>query len=126
MATRVAATTGRPEYSLARWAWALALSSAFMAAPAAADQVSGLRSELLEERSHDIAVALHRDHAELVVRRTVWNGADKSDQATFFIELPSEAVATGLRTLGSLGGRPHWFSGELMEAEAAAEKYREL
>jgi hypothetical protein len=97
-----------------------------VAAPAAADEVSGLRSDLLKERSHEIAVTVHRDHAELVVRRTVWNGADKSDQATFLIDLPSEAVATGLRTLGSLGGKPHWFSGELMEAEAAAEKYREL
>jgi hypothetical protein len=60
-----------------------------VAAPAAADEVSGLRSDLLKERSHEIAVTVHRDHAELVVRRTVWNGADKSDQATFLIDLPS-------------------------------------
>jgi hypothetical protein len=96
------------------------------ASPALADEVSGLRSELLTERSHDITLTMHADHAELVVRRTLWNGAEKSDQATFFIDVPTEAVATGLRTLGSLGGRPHWFRGELMEAETAAAKYREL
>jgi hypothetical protein len=125
MANRVAATKGRPRHRLAP-AWAFALSAAFIASPAAADEVSGLRSELLKERSHEIAISLHRDRAELVVRRTVWNGADKSDQATFFIDVPSEGVAIGLRTLGSLGGKPHWFSGELMEAEAAAARYREL
>jgi hypothetical protein len=80
----------------------------------------------LKERSHEIALTMHEDHAEFVVRRTVWNGADTSDQATFFIDLPSQAVATGLRTLGSEGGRPRWFPGELLEAEAAAAKYREL
>ena len=42
------------------------------------------------------------------------------------IDVPTGAVATGLRTLGTLAGRPHWFTGELMEAEAAAAKYREL
>ena len=126
MANRVAATSGRPGYDCARVAGALALATTLFSASAVADEVSGLRSELLKERSHEIALTVHPDHAELVVRRTVWNGADKSDQATFFIDLPSEAVATGLRTLGSLAGRPHWFSGELMEAEAAAQKYREL
>jgi hypothetical protein len=111
---------------MARFVCALVALVTLVSSPAAADDVSGLRSELLEERSHDVALTMHRDHAKLVVRRTVWNGADKSDQATFFIDLPSEAVATGLRTLGSLRGKPQWFSGELMEAEAAAEKYREL
>ena len=111
---------------MARARCALALFSSFVSAPALADEVSGLRSELLTERSHAVALTMRADHAELVVRRTVHNGADKSDQATFFIELPHQAVATGLRTLGSLGGKPHWFSGELMEAEAAATRYREL
>jgi hypothetical protein len=126
MANRVAKATGRPRRALVFRTRALALSAAFVAFPAAADEVSGLRSELLVERAHDITLTMHRDHAELVVRRTVHNGAEKSDQATFFIDVPQGAVATGLRTLGSLGGKSHWFSGELMEAEAAAAKYREL
>jgi hypothetical protein len=126
MANRVAATPGRPRRALVFSTRALALSAALVAFPAAAGEVSGLRSELLVERAHDVALTMHRDHAELVVRRTVHNGAEKSDQATFFVDVPEGAVATGLRTLGRLGGRPHWFSGELMEAEAAAAKYREL
>ncbi|HEV8246752.1 MAG TPA: vWA domain-containing protein, partial [Polyangiaceae bacterium] len=50
----------------------------------------------------------------------------RHDQAMFYIDVPNGAVATGLRTLGTRAGRPYWFSGELLEAEAAAEKYREL
>ena len=32
----------------------------------------------------------------------------------------------GLRTLALKNGKPHWYAGELMEAEAAAAKYQEL
>lgn len=31
-----------------------------------------------------------------------------------------------VKALGMLGGSPHWFAGDLMEAEAAAAKYQEL
>jgi hypothetical protein len=126
MANRVAATTGRLRQRLVFRTGALALSATIVSFPAAADEVNGLRSELLVERAHDVTLTMHRDHAELVVRRTVHNGAEKSDQATFMIDLPAGAVATGLRTLGSFGGKAQWFPGELMEAETAAEKYREL
>jgi hypothetical protein len=93
---------------------------------ALADNVSGTRSELLKETIHDIQLSVARRHAELVVRRTVHNGGDRHDQAMFYIDMPSGAVATGLRTLGMEAGRPVWFTAELMEAEAAAAKYREL
>ncbi len=105
---------------------ALTLLSLCSGTPAFADQVSGLRSEELAERKHAIALKMFRTHAELTVRRTVHNGGPRHDQATFYIDVPAGAVAVGLRTLGALGGRPHWFSGELLEAEAAAAKYREL
>jgi hypothetical protein len=95
-------------------------------APATADTVSGTRSGSLVEKDHQIELLMHRGHAELRVRRTVYNGGERHDQATFLIDVPNGAVATGLRTLGTLNGRPHWFTGELMEAEAAAAKYREL
>lgn len=91
-----------------------------------ADQVTGTRSEKLYETRHAINLTLHRGWAELVVRRTVQNDGAKHDQAMFYIDVPSGSVATGLKTLGTLKGRPHWFAGELMEAEAAAKKYREL
>jgi hypothetical protein len=91
-----------------------------------ADQVSGTRSERLVERDHVIHLHMDHGHARMTVRRTVHNGGKRHDQAVFWIDVPTEAVATGLRTLGKLRGRPHWFAGTLMDAEIAAERYREL
>lgn len=106
---------------------ALAALIATAASPARADDhVVGTRSEKLVEKSHQIELKMDRGHAELVVRRTVFNGGARHDQAVFHIELPAGAVATGLRTLGMKDGKPFWFKGDLMEAEAAAKKYREL
>jgi hypothetical protein len=62
----------------------------------------------------------------LTVRRTVHNGGDRHDQAMFWIDVPEGAVANRLRTLGRFRGQPRWFEGELLEAEAAAERYQEL
>lgn len=93
---------------------------------AEADQFSALRSDQLVEVKHRIDLSLARGHAKLVVERTVFNGGPRHDEATFWIHPPEGAVATGLRTLGQLHGKPKWFAGELMEAEAAAAKYREL
>jgi len=96
------------------------------AAPARADTVSATRYEIVE-RSHVIDMRVDRGVATLVVQRTVENRGPKSDQATFFLDLPPAAVATRLRTAGvGPGGERIWFEGELMEAEAAAKKYREL
>lgn len=91
----------------------------------AADSLSGTRGEL-SEKSHVVDVTCDRGRARLVVRRTVHNAQARADQAVFFLDMPSGAVATGLRTLGTVDGRPHWFTGDLLEAEAAAAKYREL
>jgi hypothetical protein len=104
----------------------VAFVAALYASIAHADSVAGTRSELLVERKHEIALTMHYGHAELVVRRTVFNGGERHDQAMFWIDVPSGGVAVGLRTLGELHGRPHWFDGELLEAELAAERYREL
>jgi hypothetical protein len=93
---------------------------------AADDTVRGLRSDKLVDQAHTIAVRLGRDHAQLTVRRTVFNGGPRHDQATFYLDVPENAVATNLRTLGAVDGRPAWFQGELMEAEAAAARYHEL
>ena len=65
-------------------------------------------------------------HATLLVQRTVENLGRRHDQADWQIILPATAVATQLRTRGVLDGVPRWFVGELMEAEEAARKYREL
>jgi hypothetical protein len=103
-----------------------ASASAQDAEPSAGnDSLEGLRG-LLEEREHGIELTVTPGHATLVVRRIVENLGKRHDQATWSIHIPETAVATGLRTRGILDGRPHWFAGELMEAEAAAAKYREL
>ncbi|MDI1482101.1 VWA domain-containing protein [Polyangium sp. y55x31] len=103
------------------------LASILLSANAAsADDVRGLRSDKLVEKTHVIDLRIGHGHADLVVRRTVHNGGPRHDQATFYIDLPSGAVAVGLRTLGTLDGKPHWFDGELLEAEKAAARYREL
>jgi hypothetical protein len=109
-----------------RFAAFLGLGLACTAGSAAADEVNGTRSEKLVETSHDVRVTMAPTHAALRVRRQVYNGGDRHDQAVFQIELPPSSVAVGLATLGSQAGRPFWFQGELMEAEAAAAKYQEL
>lgn len=93
---------------------------------ASADSFHATRSEKLVEKSHRIDIQLGHGHADLRVRRTVHNGGPRHDQAMFYIDMPNGAVAVGLRTLGEMNGKPHWFAGELMEAEAAAARYREL
>ena len=117
-------TPSRAPTLLAAGLAAAAASSS--AATALADTVQGSRSEALVEKTHRIELRLDRGSAELVVRRTIHNGGPRHDQATFMMDLPAGAVATGLGTLGTRDGQPFWFRGELMEAEAAATKYREL
>ncbi len=91
-----------------------------------ADTFSGTRFDLTE-RSHSIEVRVDRGYATLVVTRVVENAAPKSDQALFHVDVPSGAVATRLRTAGvDAKGQPVWFEGELLEAEEAAKRYKEL
>lgn len=113
---------------------ALALGAALvspllMSSPAAAgqDQLYGTRGgEQLSEREHQIELSFARGHATLTVQRTVHNGIERHDEATFWLEIPEGAVATGVRTLGEKDGKPHWYEGELLEAEEAAARYTEL
>jgi len=109
-----------------RTATAASLLAALLPGTAAADEVAGTRSVELVERSHEIRLTLDHGSATLRVRRAVWNGGERHDQAMFWIDVPQRSVAIGLRTKGMLHGRPHWFDGELLEAEFAAARYREL
>lgn len=108
-----------------RTALALAVLGGTTAAQAE-DYFQGTRSDQLVERAHGAQLVISRGHAELVVERRFFNGGERHDQALLDLFLPPGAVATGLKTLGTLDGRPHWFTGDLLEAEAAAERYREL
>lgn len=92
---------------------------------AAADEFHGNRTDTLTERRDTAVLTLSPDRAQLVVQRTVYNPADRSDEARFMIELPPGAVATRLRSRGT-GPQGPWFEGELMEAERAAAWYKEL
>ncbi|PRQ03662.1 hypothetical protein ENSA5_13550 [Enhygromyxa salina] len=106
---------------------AAALALLPTSAEAGGDSVYGNRGgEQLVERGHEIALTMDRGHASLRVRRTVHNGIGRHDEAQFWLELPWTAVATGLRTLGEHEGKPKWFAGDLLEAEAAAARYQEL
>ena len=80
----------------------------------------------MTERSHVVAMRVDRGFATLVVTRTVENKGPVSDQAFFHLDMPPGAVATRLRTSSAANGTTSWFEGELMEAEAAAAKYKEL
>jgi len=105
--------------------WVLLVGSS-LASPALADQVEGARSERMVEQAHEALITLEPGAATMRVRRTLHNGGERHDQALFWIDVPGGAVAVGLRTRGTLAGKPHWFSGELMEAERAARLYEEL
>jgi len=105
----------------------LAVASTATAKRVRADDLQSTRFALRETR-HVATVTLDRGFARIVVQRAVENDGAKSDQATYFLGAMGDgAVAVGLRTLGySPAGAPTWFAGELMEAEAAAAKYKEL
>jgi len=100
---------------------ALFALAALFPVSAAADTLRGTRGELID-REHTIELRIHHGHAVFVVRRTFENPGSKHDQAVVDIDtMPSGAVATGLRTLGST-----WFDGELLDAEVAAARYKYL
>ncbi|KIG19193.1 hypothetical protein DB30_04658 [Enhygromyxa salina] len=117
----------KPRIALSIALTAAALSSLPRDAEAGGDSVYGTRGyDQLVERGHEIELTMDRGYASLRVRRTVHNGIERHDEAMFWIYVPETSVATGLRTLGELHGKPHWFAGDLLEAEAAAARYEEL
>jgi len=104
---------------------AFASSLAFAPAALAADSLSATRGSIVE-KSHAIDLTISRGHVHMRVVREVTNRGERHDQATFHLYLPDGAVATGLRTRGVQDGKPVWYEGELLEAELAARRYREL
>ncbi|MBI2390621.1 MAG: VWA domain-containing protein [Deltaproteobacteria bacterium] len=95
--------------------------------PAAADTLSGTKASEMFEKADTIELVVDRGHATFVVRRTFENRSTQHDQAMLHIDsLPFGAVATGLRTLGGTAENPIWYAAELLDAEVAAKRYREL
>jgi hypothetical protein len=104
----------------------IALLVLMMSPDASADGLSSSRYDLTE-KAHEIVVVVDRGFATLTVRRTVANTGPRSDEALFWIDVPTSAVATRLRTSGvDTAGKTVWFEGDLMDAEEAASKYHEL
>ena len=93
---------------------------------AGADTLTATRFDVIE-KAHDVELRVAAGVATMVVRRRVQNTGSKSDQAVWSLALPGESVAVSLRTAGKkANGGLEWFTGELMEAEAAARRYQEL
>ena len=96
------------------------------AAPAVADDSLAATRGSITEKAHTVDLVIRRGHARARVVREVHNHGERHDQATFYLGMPEGAVAIGLRTRATLGGRPVWYEGELLEAELAARRYQEL
>lgn len=103
-------------------AGATACALASTRTPVAADELRATLSQPLREVSHEVEVRLERELVVYRVRRSFANNGKRADEASLSIELPHGAAVTGLR----IRARDRWYDAELMEAEAAAEKYREL
>jgi hypothetical protein len=101
----------------------LALLAALAPAGAAhADRLAAARAQPLVEVSHTVDVEVKGGVAVYKVRRAFANAGERSEEASLRIDLAHGAAVTGLR----IRARDRWYDGELMEAEAAREKYREL
>ena len=102
------------------------VASCTFAGEASAESFESTRTTGLSERASHERLRFGHDHVELVVQRSVFNSANISDQATWFVDLPTGAVATALRTRSVGSGPQRWFTGELLEAEKAAALYQKL
>lgn len=101
----------------------LALALPLLVAGAArADELKATRGEPMFEVSHTVDVRLEDGVAICKVRRQFANPGKVADEAGLAIDLPTGAVATGLR----IRAKDRWFDGELMEREKAAALYHEL
>lgn len=105
-----------------RTAAVLAVLATLAPAPVRADRLSVARDQPLVEVSHSVEVRVDDGVARYKVRRTFANSGARPEEASLRIDLAHAAAVTGLR----IRARDRWFDGELMEAEAARAKYREL
>lgn len=106
---------------IARGLAAVALLAA-AAAPATADELLATRGQPLDEIAHTVAVRIADGVATYTVQRQFHNRGKLAEEARLAIDLPAGAAATGLRIRTS--GK--WHTGELLDRELAAERYREL
>ncbi len=89
---------------------------------ASADELRSALQMPLFESSHSVDVTVKDGIAIYKVQRVFSNPGNVADEAQLSIDLPYGAAATGLR----IRARHQWFDGELLEANRAADLYREL
>ncbi|MCE9576787.1 MAG: hypothetical protein K8W52_26815, partial [Deltaproteobacteria bacterium] len=97
---------------------------ALRAAPARADGLVARGSEYATavERSHTVAIDLRDRVARFEVTRVLANPGDRVTALELAIDLPTAAVARGLR----LRAGDRWIDGALLDADLAADRYTEL
>ena len=105
---------------MARNGWLVALVA--LTSSAQADQLGATRSMPLRETSHTVDVKIENGIATYTVRRMFTNPGTTPDQVELQIGLPYGAAATGLR----IKAKDRWFTGELMERDAAAALYEKM
>jgi len=89
---------------------------------AGADKMSVSRGQPIAETAHSVVAHIADGVATFTVQRQFSNPGTQAEQVGLEIRLPDGAAATGLR----IKARQRWYSGELMEAHAASERYRSL
>ncbi len=107
--------------TIARGLAAIAMIAA-AGSSALADELIATRNQELDEVSHTVTVRLLEGVATYTVQRQFQNRGKLAEEARLSIHLPAGAAATGLRIRAS--GK--WHTGELLDREVAAERYREL
>jgi subtilisin-like proprotein convertase family protein len=95
---------------------------ALTAASARADSFSATRAQPMRELSHTVDVRIADGIATYTVRRVFANAGDTADQVELELGMPYGAAATGLR----IKAHDRWYTGELMERDAAAALYQEM
>lgn len=110
-----------------RYRIALVLASILLvASKGSADTLRGYYgSEKVVEKSSELLVSLSPGWAKVTVRREIYNGGSRIDEAIYELEHPSESAAIGLRTKSGVPGAS-WFNGQLFDARVAEARYREL
>ena len=90
--------------------------------PASADTLGTNRGMPLREIAHSVDIRIENGVAIYTVQRQFRNGGKVADEVRLSIDLPQGAAATGLR----IKGKDKWHTGDLLEAELAANRYQEL
>ena len=101
----------------------LALAASLSTVPSAsADTLTATHGNDLVERGHRVQVERRGDDVVFLVRRTILNRGARVEEADLELQLPPQAVTTGLRTKhGS-----EWISGRLLPEGEALATYERL